>query len=259
MNIKHVKMAAASVMAATLIGAGIAAPKANAASLHTFSTVKFEAGSFNYDVLNNIASQYGIDLGNLNFSFGGYTFTWPPVDGSVLSPAPSSDETATPTTEPTVEPTPVATPEPTTAPTAEPTATATPAPTPAPTTSTEQSTFQTQVVDLVNQERAKAGLGALETDNLLTKVATEKARDMYVNNYFDHNSPTYGSPFDMMRSFGVTYSYAGENIAMGQPTPQQVMTDWMNSAGHRANILNSHFGKIGVGYVNGEWVQEFTD
>ncbi|MNH43142.1 Cysteine-rich secretory protein family protein [compost metagenome] len=80
---------------------------------------------------------------------------------------------------------------------------------------------------------------------------------MDVNNYFSHTSPTYGSPFDMMRSFGVKYSYAGENIASGQRTPQEVMTAWMNSAGHRANILNGNFTKIGVGYVNGEWVQMF--
>lgn len=118
--------------------------------------------------------------------------------------------------------------------------------------------FQSQVVTLVNQERAKVGLKALQVDSLLNKVATEKARDMNVNHYFSHTSPTYGSPFDMMRSFGVKYSYAGENIASGQPTPARVMQDWMNSPGHKANILNGNFTKIGVGYVNGEWVQMFT-
>jgi uncharacterized protein YkwD len=81
---------------------------------------------------------------------------------------------------------------------------------------------------------------------------------MYINNYFDHNSPTYGSPFDMMSAYGVSYSWAGENIAKGQRTPQEVMNAWMNSPGHRANILNSHYNKIGVAYYNGEWVQEFT-
>lgn len=117
--------------------------------------------------------------------------------------------------------------------------------------------MQSQVVALVNQERAKLGLPALQTDALLNKVATEKARDMDVNNYFSHTSPTYGSPFDMMRSFGVKYSYAGENIASGQRTAAQVMNDWMNSPGHRANIVNKNFTKIGVGYVNGQWVQMF--
>ena len=270
MNIKHVRIAIASIAAATLIGSGIAAPKANAASMNANSTVKFDCNAFNYNVLNNIASQYGIDLSQLNFSFGGFTFTWPSTGGPSLKPAPTSEATPAPTTEPTPAPTAAPTPEPTTAPTAAPTVEPTPAPTAAPTPvpttapttapdNTKQGSFQSQVVDLVNQERAKNGLAALETDSLLTKVATEKARDMDVNNYFDHNSPTYGSPFDMMRSFGVTYSYAGENIAMGQPTPERVMSDWMNSPGHRANILNVHFGKIGVGYVNGEWVQEFTD
>ncbi|QAY68617.1 hypothetical protein ET464_19225 [Paenibacillus protaetiae] len=120
------------------------------------------------------------------------------------------------------------------------------------------SDFQSQVVQLVNQERQKAGLPALQADALLTKVATAKAKDMNDNHYFDHNSPTYGSPFNMMSSFGVTYSYAGENIASGQQTPAAVMEAWMNSQGHRDNILSKNFTKIGVGYVNGQWVQEFT-
>lgn len=118
--------------------------------------------------------------------------------------------------------------------------------------------FASQVVSLVNKERAKAGLGALNTSNAtLTRMALDKAKDMYNNNYFDHNSPTYGSPFDMMKKYGVKFSYAGENIAKGQRTPQEVMTAWMNSPGHRANILKSNFTTIGVAYYNGVWVQEF--
>ncbi len=120
-----------------------------------------------------------------------------------------------------------------------------------------QSDFAAQVVKLVNAERAKAGLGALASDALLDKVALAKAKDMSNNNYFDHQSPTYGSPFDMMKQFGVTYSYAGENIAKGQKTPQEVVTAWMNSEGHRANILSKNFTQIGVGYYNGYWAQEF--
>jgi uncharacterized YkwD family protein len=119
------------------------------------------------------------------------------------------------------------------------------------------SSFVSQVVSLTNQERAKAGLQALSSDTALAAMALDKAKDMYTSNYFDHNSPKYGSPFNMMTSYGIHYSYAGENIAKGQQTPQEVMTAWMNSAGHRANILNSHFTKIGVAYYNGEWVQEF--
>jgi uncharacterized YkwD family protein len=130
------------------------------------------------------------------------------------------------------------------------------APKAAPITST-QSTFANQVVNLVNQERSKAGLKALTSNSALSAMALDKAKDMYNRNYFDHNSPTYGSPFNMMQTYGIKYSYAGENIAKGQRTPQEVMTAWMNSAGHRQNILNSHFTKIGVAYYNGEWVQEF--
>ncbi|WP_405152983.1 CAP domain-containing protein [Paenibacillus sp. FSL K6-0108] len=120
-----------------------------------------------------------------------------------------------------------------------------------------QSDFAAQVVKLVNAERAKAGLSALASDALLDKVAVAKVKDMSNNNYFDHQSPTYGSPFDMMKQFGVTYSYAGENIAKGQKTPQEVVTAWMNSEGHRANIMSKNFTKIGVGYYNGYWAQEF--
>ncbi|RED65101.1 CAP domain-containing protein [Cohnella lupini] len=120
------------------------------------------------------------------------------------------------------------------------------------------SSFATQVVTLVNQERAKAGLGALKMSNAtLNKMAMDKAKDMYNNGYFDHNSPTYGSPFDMMKQYGINFSYAGENIAKGQRTPQEVMTAWMNSSGHRANILGANFTTIGVAYYNGVWVQEF--
>jgi uncharacterized protein YkwD len=82
---------------------------------------------------------------------------------------------------------------------------------------------------------------------------------MVDKNYFSHTSPTYGSPFDMMKTFGITYHTAGENIAYGYPTPESVVNGWMNSEGHRKNILNSSFTEIGVGYVsNGNyWTQMF--
>ena len=122
--------------------------------------------------------------------------------------------------------------------------------------------FQNQVVQLVNQERTSRGLKALSVDSALTNTATLKSQDMAKLGYFDHNSPTYGSPFDMMKQYGISYRTAGENIAMGQTSPQQVMTGWMNSEGHRANILNSSFTKIGVGIArnsNGTyyWTQQF--
>jgi uncharacterized YkwD family protein len=118
--------------------------------------------------------------------------------------------------------------------------------------------FDQHVLQIVNAERSKAGLSSLSMDSNLSKMAMVKAQDMINNQYFDHNSPTYGSPFDMMKKFQITYNAAGENIAKGQPTPEQVMNDWMNSEGHRANILSGSFSKIGIAYFKGAWVQEFT-
>ncbi|NMO97001.1 CAP domain-containing protein [Paenibacillus lemnae] len=128
---------------------------------------------------------------------------------------------------------------------------------PAAPASKEQSAYTQQVVDLVNQERAKSGLAALSVNDELAAMALDKAKDMSNNNYFDHQSPTYGSPFDMMKAYGISYSYAGENIAKGQRTPEEVMKAWMNSEGHRKNIMSPNFTMIGVGYYNGHWVQEF--
>jgi len=122
--------------------------------------------------------------------------------------------------------------------------------------------YEQQVVDLVNKERAAAGLPALKVNTKLAGVAEKKAEDLRDKNYFAHQSPTYGSPFDMMKQFGISYTSAGENIAKGQKTPADVMNGWMNSPGHKANILNSSYTEIGVGYVtdsNGTtyWVQHF--
>lgn len=120
-------------------------------------------------------------------------------------------------------------------------------------TSTEQGTStQAEVVlKLVNQERSKQGLKSLTLSTKLTSIATTKTKDMAVNKYFSHTSPTYGSPFEMLQHFGVTYRAAGENIAAGQRTPEEVMRAWMSSSGHRANILNSNYTQIGVGYYQG--------
>lgn len=119
-----------------------------------------------------------------------------------------------------------------------------------------------QVLNLVNKERAKVGVQPLTLSEKLTSIANTKAKDMADKNYFSHTSPTYGSPFDMLKQFGVSYSYAGENIAAGQKTPEEVMNSWMNSSGHKANILNKNYTQLGVGYVKGgqygtEWVQLF--
>lgn len=120
-----------------------------------------------------------------------------------------------------------------------------------------------QVLQLVNAERAKQGLKALKMSEELRSIANLKSRDMADKNYFDHTSPTYGTPFQMLQDFGVHYTAAGENIAAGQKTPEEVMNAWMNSSGHRANILNKNFDTIGVGYYEGGsygvyWTQLFT-
>ena len=119
--------------------------------------------------------------------------------------------------------------------------------------------YEQEVVWLVNEIRLKNGLKALTQDWELSRVARYKSQDMRDNRYFSHTSPVYGSPFQMMKSFGIAYRSAGENIAKGQATPQAVVNAWMNSSGHRANILNASYTHIGVGYVaDGKyWTQMF--
>lgn len=123
----------------------------------------------------------------------------------------------------------------------------------------EQASVEQEVVKLVNAERAKAGLPALKEDWELSRVAKYKSQDMHDKNYFDHTSPTYGSPFAMMKKFGITYKAAGENIAKGQKSASEVVNAWMNSEGHRANILNKSYTHIGVGFVKdgNYWSQIF--
>lgn len=121
---------------------------------------------------------------------------------------------------------------------------------------------ESEVIRLVNVERSKKGLQTLKANWQLSRVARYKSQDMVDKNYFSHTSPTYGSPFRMMESFGVRYSAAGENIAMGQRTPAEVMNAWMNSPGHRNNILSPSFTEIGVGLAKGQngryyWTQMF--
>lgn len=129
--------------------------------------------------------------------------------------------------------------------------------------STSANAEELKVVELVNIERKKAGLSPLSYNEELSKVARIKSQDMADKNYFSHNSPTYKDPFTMMKNFGIKYGQAGENIAKGYPNADSVIKGWMNSPGHRANILNSSFKKIGVGYVNKSgttyWTQMFTD
>lgn len=122
--------------------------------------------------------------------------------------------------------------------------------------------YEEQVLALTNQVRKDAGLPPCAgNDSNLNRSARAKSEDMANRNYFSHTSPVYGDPFAMMRNFGVTYQSAGENIAKGQKTPQDVVDAWMNSPGHRANIMNKNYTHLGVGYLvkNGEayWTQQF--
>lgn len=128
-----------------------------------------------------------------------------------------------------------------------------------PRVSTSVSAYEQEVIRLVNEIRVQNGLKALTANWELSRVARYKSQDMVDNRYFSHTSPTYGSPFQMIRAFGLSFRTAGENIAYGQRTPQAVVNAWMNSSGHRANILNGSYTQIGVGYVaNGHyWTQMF--
>lgn len=124
---------------------------------------------------------------------------------------------------------------------------------------TQIKTAEHEVVRLVNIERAKHGLPALTANWQLSRVSRMKSEDMRDKNYFSHQSPTYGSPFTMIKNFGINFSAAGENIAMGQQTPGAVVSAWMNSPGHRANILSRNYTEMGVGYtIKGPyWTQMF--
>ncbi len=127
------------------------------------------------------------------------------------------------------------------------------------TTSATDSSIANQLLKLVNNARAENGLSPLTLNSDLSAVAQKKADDMKNNNYFSHTSPTYGSPFDMIKNAGISYKTAGENIAKGQSTAEAVFNAWMNSSGHRANILNKNFTQMGIGVTNGTryWSQMF--
>lgn len=121
------------------------------------------------------------------------------------------------------------------------------------------SSYESEVIRLVNEIRQQNGLRPLAANWELSRVARYKSQDMRDNGYFSHNSPTYGTPFQMISAFGLSYRTAGENIAKGYASPQAVVNSWMNSSGHRANILNASYTQIGVGYVSkgNYWTQLF--
>jgi uncharacterized protein YkwD len=124
-----------------------------------------------------------------------------------------------------------------------------------------ERTYAQQVLDLVNVEREKAGVPALAWDEAAARVAFDHAQDMAAQQYFEHDSPDGQGPGDRLADAGLGDTYWGENIAMGQPDPQAVVDDWMTSEGHRENILDPQFGRVGVGVRFGwdgpYWVQDF--
>ncbi|RXZ84279.1 LysM peptidoglycan-binding domain-containing protein [Paenibacillaceae bacterium] len=250
-------IAALLVTGVVAVGSGASVQPANAAEVVDTNT-RIQVIN-NGDSLEQIARKYGIDLQqliNLTPEFSDSNVVWTGIfkaqpvktqpDGNTGAPAGSKgpDKVSTPSngnnSEGSSGQKPAGTGQ-----------------TTEPAGSSQNGAFAVEVVKLVNQERAKEGLSPLANDTALEKVALAKAKDMHDKQYFSHTSPTYGSPFDMMRSFGIQYSYAGENIASGQRTPQEVVTAWMNSPGHRQNIMNANFNKIAVAYYNGEWVQMF--
>lgn len=109
---------------------------------------------------------------------------------------------------------------------------------------------ESYILEQVNAERAKAGLAPLQVDYRLVQTARTKSQDMITQGYFDHQSPTLGSSFDQMNQAEITYQYTGENIATNS-TVAGAMESWMNSPGHRANILNPNFTHIGIGVIDG--------
>lgn len=126
---------------------------------------------------------------------------------------------------------------------------------------TQTHPFEKKVIELTNIERRKNGLPDLKSDAALSNVARIKSEDMQSENYFSHISPNYGSSFEMMSEHGVSYHSAGENIARGTFTPEQVVDIWLNSNGNSQNILSSDFTHIAVAYEESGhiWTQIFIE
>lgn len=230
-----------TVAAATLIFTG-GMSQADAADVKVQSKVyTYQVNNINeiQSYLQNILGQYGIDWNKVQWNTP--TQKEAPKAEAPKAEAPKAETPAAPAPAPAPQP-------------AE-----KPAEKPVTNDTSSVSAFEKQVVELTNQYRAQNGLAPLKLDTELSKVAKDKSLDMQKNGYFSHTSPTYGSPFDMMRNYGIQYRTAGENIAMGQRSPEEVVQAWMNSEGHRANILNANFTHIGVGHVESGnyWTQMF--
>jgi uncharacterized YkwD family protein len=184
------------------------------------------------DVIGKVADWYAVKLPNNDIGFVPQKQSTPVVPDEI-KPGTAADTKTAPNTAPgTAQGTKQNTPD-------------------ATKTNTSALTAQEQeMFNLVNQARAQANVPALQVDMEVTKVARIKSQDMIDNNYFSHNSPKYGSPFDMMKSFGINYVHAGENIA-GNQTVQAAHNALMNSPGHRKNILSTDYTHIGIGIQKG--------
>ncbi|MFJ8039352.1 sigma-70 family RNA polymerase sigma factor [Kitasatospora sp. NPDC096147] len=206
-------------------------------------------------------------------------FTAPPAEPTASTPAPSpavssaaptsasptpSASTASPKPSPSPSSAPPS-PSPTPTPSAAPTPSATPSPSPSRTATTtaptRATTAEQQVLDLVNSERAKNNCGPLKANAKLQAAAQGHSDDMAARNFFDHTNPDGKGPQPRIEATGYQWSTWGENIAKGQKDAAAVMNSWMNSPGHRANILNCAFTELGVGIHTGSggpwWTQNF--
>jgi uncharacterized YkwD family protein len=266
--IKRIIAAALAAMAAIAItGVSAFAADAECTTPGQYTVAKVYVNGQEIDCSGNVNIQeiidkYGANCKIVTVGQNGNTVVQTPAEKPADKPnqAPVEQPTETPVQKPVERPVEIPAEQPSEKPVE------TPAETPAQTPAENPASagysvlaIEREVVQLVNQIRASYGLGQLTLNEELSRVARIKAEDMAKNRYFSHNSPTYGSPFDMMRQFGISYRTAGENIAMGYSTAKQVVDAWMNSEGHRANILNASFTQIGVGYTaNGNyWCQMF--
>lgn len=210
-----------------------------------------------------VTSQATPSAGSSVISLKPYSLSYPTTNTAPSAPAPAPAPAPTPSPAP-------GTPSSVPAPAPTPTPIPTPTPTPVPTTPTSSktipaatsiSTQEQQMIDEINKERANVGLAPLKVDLRLVGVAQVKANDMKTNGYFSHTSPTYGSPYDMMKMAGIQYYSAGENIARNISV-DAAMSAFMSSSGHKANILNANYTHVGVGIVYSSsgtyFVQEFA-
>ncbi|MFD1928286.1 CAP domain-containing protein [Sporosarcina siberiensis] len=246
-------------IAAVLLGSALLLSNNNAEASYSNNEVKINKVD-NVQYTGWGSKQFYFFNSNLNnMNYNGYQYHWTnknhhtdieAVPTPPKEPVPNEEAPVSPAV-PEAVPTPVPVKQPVPAPTEKPVQEAV--------TNNSISAIENAVLNLTNVERKKAGLSALQVDSKLMNSARQKSTDMATNNYFSHTSPTYGSPFDQMKANGVTYKSAAENIAAGQVSAEEVVKAWMESPGHRQNILAADFTHIGIGFdKNGNfWTQQF--